>query len=380
MKVTEEFLEAVFGPFGAVEDIIIKRHIVSTNPPVVHGYGNVYFLDTIPAMNAMVAMKDVTVNGVSFECSLTMPKSGNSFANPPAAPQTRAAPARSSAAPSSIYGAQSAAPFNSYPKGPIVKAPRGPDSRARIQGVDAHPSHPTYYGSAPAPSPVSYPAPTYRNCNFGLMRDDSQQFFNGQGNKQLPAYAQRGNNMNMFQHEGSFSQTAFGGISLEQYDRFMPTVQSRPPLPPSHNTASFEDMFTNASSSNHRGMSSMSGSVTTAATGASSARQGFSPADCGSLGSSISKSLSNSNDDFNGAADCSRNVAFLSLATPSNDSFTFMPQGQAPFHHVDSNKTRWESWSQQPAFNPNCLGNAFQVDRHLFDLSPSPEPFALEEN
>lgn len=76
-RVDEEFLDHVFAPFGALIDVIVKRHEVRVSPPQIRGYGNVYFTDTMAAMQAVMALKGVAVCGVHFECSLTMPRAAH---------------------------------------------------------------------------------------------------------------------------------------------------------------------------------------------------------------------------------------------------------------------------------------------------------------
>jgi hypothetical protein len=76
-RVDEEFLDHVFAPFGALIDVIVKRHEVRASPPQIRGYGNAYFTDTAAAMQAVVALKGVAVCGVHFECSLTMPRAAH---------------------------------------------------------------------------------------------------------------------------------------------------------------------------------------------------------------------------------------------------------------------------------------------------------------
>lgn len=71
MKVTEEFLETVFLPFGTVPDVSVKRHLCSQQPPQVTGYAFVYFLDVHAALRAIYALKNVSVESVFFECCLS---------------------------------------------------------------------------------------------------------------------------------------------------------------------------------------------------------------------------------------------------------------------------------------------------------------------
>lgn len=76
-RIDEEFLDNVFAPFGGLIDVIVKRHEVRASPPQIRGYGNVYFTDTMAAMQAVMALKGVAVCGVHFECSLTMPRAAH---------------------------------------------------------------------------------------------------------------------------------------------------------------------------------------------------------------------------------------------------------------------------------------------------------------
>lgn len=385
MKVTEDFLESVFAPFGSVEDVIIKRHLVSTNPPLVHGNGNVYFLDTIAAMNAMVSMKDVCVHGVSFECTLTMPKGAHSFSAPSSPPAARSSP-KAMPIPCNYGGHQSHSQYGSYSKG--VKSygtGRGMahDSRARIQGVDRQPL--AY--SAPAAHSYAHSYAAHAHAPFHHLPPHQQQqpqpqhFDMGRAAQMPPSrpHAQRSVS-DPYRHEPVFAPSApsapygpTGGLHFLSQNLLVPAT-ARPPLPPSHGLAPFDDCFTTISPSNHRGGSS-NASVTTQATGVSSGRPGSSPAECGSsLVSSMSKSLSNSNDDCSAVADCARNVAFLSLAAASTDSFTYVPpqvQHAAFAQGGDFAKLRLDSWAAQ------APTGAFHLDRHLFDLSPSPEPGSL---
>lgn len=391
MKVTEEFLESVFAPFGFVEDVIIKRHLVSTNPPLVHGNGNVYFLDTIAAMNAMVSMKDVCVNGVTFECTLTMPKSARSFSAPSSPPAARNSMSKAMPIPCN-FGHQAHPQYGSYSKSTKSHGMgRGMahDSRARIQGVDRQPlaysapaSH-SFAHSYAGHAPFHQHAPSHQHQQQPAQHQ--QHFDMGRVAHMPPSrpFAQRSVS-DSYRHEPAFAPSApsasFGATGNLHFlgQNLLVPATARPPLPPSHGLAPFDDCFTTISPSNHRGASSAPGSsnasVTTQATGLYSARAGSSPAECGSsLVSSMSKSLSNSNDDCSGAADCARNVAFLSLAAASTDSFTYVPpQTHAAFAQSgDFAKLRLDSWAAQA---PN---GAFHLDRHLFDLSPSPEPGSL---
>jgi RNA recognition motif-containing protein len=74
MEVTEEFLESAFEHIGKILDVIVKRHLICTDPPHISGYGFVFFEDMITAVRAISIMKGVTVEGVQFDCQFGTPK------------------------------------------------------------------------------------------------------------------------------------------------------------------------------------------------------------------------------------------------------------------------------------------------------------------
>lgn len=74
MQVCEEFLEASFAHIGKILDVIVKRHLICTDPPQISGYGFVFFEDMNAAVRAIATMKGVTVEGVHFDCQFGTPK------------------------------------------------------------------------------------------------------------------------------------------------------------------------------------------------------------------------------------------------------------------------------------------------------------------
>lgn len=74
MQVTEEFLEAAFSHIGTILDVIVKRHLICTDPPQISGYAFVFFEDMPTAVRAISTMKGVTVDSVHFDCQFGTPK------------------------------------------------------------------------------------------------------------------------------------------------------------------------------------------------------------------------------------------------------------------------------------------------------------------
>lgn len=70
-KINEEFLEAIFVPFGGLADVTIKRHGCTGHPLQTTGYGFAYFKETFCALRAVHALRVIMVDGVRMECSLS---------------------------------------------------------------------------------------------------------------------------------------------------------------------------------------------------------------------------------------------------------------------------------------------------------------------
>jgi hypothetical protein len=74
MEVSEEFLESAFEHVGKILDVIVKRHLICTEPSHISGYGFVFFEDMNAAARAISTMKGVVVDGVQFDCQYGTPK------------------------------------------------------------------------------------------------------------------------------------------------------------------------------------------------------------------------------------------------------------------------------------------------------------------
>lgn len=70
-KINEEFLEAIFVPFGGLADVTVKRHGCTGHPLQTTGYGFAYFKETFSALRAVHALRVIVVDGVRIECSLS---------------------------------------------------------------------------------------------------------------------------------------------------------------------------------------------------------------------------------------------------------------------------------------------------------------------
>lgn len=59
----------MFSSFGRVADVVIKRHSVEVNPVGIIGNAFVYFYDIAHAMEAAAHIKNMTIDGVFYDCS-----------------------------------------------------------------------------------------------------------------------------------------------------------------------------------------------------------------------------------------------------------------------------------------------------------------------
>lgn len=69
MRITEEFLDAMFSRIGYVQDCVVKHYELDVNPHRQLGYGFVYFAHQEDALRAIRHFKQQTVDGVYFDCN-----------------------------------------------------------------------------------------------------------------------------------------------------------------------------------------------------------------------------------------------------------------------------------------------------------------------
>jgi hypothetical protein len=86
VDVTEEFLEYLSAPFGAIGDTIIRSHNRQQIPSFsIHGYGVVFYYDANAASNAMEALQGKVVNNIHLRTSLSPKITGEYMRNATAA-------------------------------------------------------------------------------------------------------------------------------------------------------------------------------------------------------------------------------------------------------------------------------------------------------
>jgi hypothetical protein len=82
VDVTEEFLEHLSAPFGAIGDTIIRSHHRQQVPTFsIHGYGVVFYYDATAALRAMEALQSKVVNGIHLRTSLSPKITGEYIRN-----------------------------------------------------------------------------------------------------------------------------------------------------------------------------------------------------------------------------------------------------------------------------------------------------------
>lgn len=70
-RINEELLDNLFGRFGEVADVTIKRHKPTNEQGSQSGYGFVFYSDAIQALNAVRVMKHAVIDGVTYDCSIS---------------------------------------------------------------------------------------------------------------------------------------------------------------------------------------------------------------------------------------------------------------------------------------------------------------------
>jgi hypothetical protein len=84
--VNEELFETIFSQFGKIADVMVKRQILSSGPVQLSGYGFVFFLELSSALNAVAIVKNISIDGIIYECVLGAQKKEEKKApSPPAA-------------------------------------------------------------------------------------------------------------------------------------------------------------------------------------------------------------------------------------------------------------------------------------------------------
>lgn len=82
VDVTEEFLERLCQPFGAIGDTIIRSHHRQQVPSFsIHGYGVVFYYDATAALRAMEALQGKVVNNIHLRTSLSPKITGEYMRN-----------------------------------------------------------------------------------------------------------------------------------------------------------------------------------------------------------------------------------------------------------------------------------------------------------
>lgn len=69
--ISEKVLRELFGPFGSIADVAIKKHTMIQKQNRQSGYGFVYFTNPEAAYRAMNAFKHHTIRDITFDCSIS---------------------------------------------------------------------------------------------------------------------------------------------------------------------------------------------------------------------------------------------------------------------------------------------------------------------
>lgn len=71
IQINEELLDSIFGSFGEVADITLKKYVRDGETLVQSGYGFIYYFQAEAAKAATAAIKKRLINGVTYDSSLS---------------------------------------------------------------------------------------------------------------------------------------------------------------------------------------------------------------------------------------------------------------------------------------------------------------------
>lgn len=69
--ITEEYLDSLFGKYGEIADVTVKKHLRTLEPPSQSGYAFVYFFEGSAGIAAVQELKRVFIDEIRLECSLS---------------------------------------------------------------------------------------------------------------------------------------------------------------------------------------------------------------------------------------------------------------------------------------------------------------------